>query len=76
MVRAFPWSEETNSYFQQECAKHRILFTGAHNMAWPHTEAHVTQLANVYGEIYNRLKDKDPLDLLEAAPSSAPYRMQ
>ena len=44
------------SFFQQECIKRGLLFTGAHNVALCHTDAVVEQTLSVYEEVLRAFK--------------------
>lgn len=49
-------SFEMKSLFQQECIKRGILFTGAHNISFSHTEEIVGRTLEVYDECMRILK--------------------
>ncbi|MFQ5787185.1 MAG: aminotransferase class III-fold pyridoxal phosphate-dependent enzyme, partial [Thermodesulfobacteriota bacterium] len=39
------------SYFQQECIKRGILFTGAHNISYAHSESDIKKTLDVYRDV-------------------------
>lgn len=51
--------------FQQECAKRGILFTGAHNMALPHTDQVIEKTLEVYDQVLDIIKYALEYDMVE-----------
>jgi len=45
-----PWPA-LKGFFQQECARRGLLFTGAHNLCLAHGEAEIRRALDVYGEV-------------------------
>ncbi len=44
------------TFFQQECAKRGVLFTGTHNVSLPHDDRTIEKTLAVYGEVMDILK--------------------
>jgi len=64
-------------FIQQECAKRGLLFIGAHNMCLAHDSQAVHKALQIYGEVWQLMKDTDSLEAaLEGPPTIVPYRMQ
>ncbi len=49
-------SLEMKSLFQQECAEHGILFTGAHNICLSHSDSDIEKTIEVYDKCLQTLK--------------------
>lgn len=44
------------TFFQQECAKRGVLFTGGHNISLPHGDEIISKTLSVYGEVLDILR--------------------
>lgn len=44
------------TFFQQECAKRGVLFTGGHNISLPHSDEVISKTLSVYSEVLDILR--------------------
>jgi glutamate-1-semialdehyde 2,1-aminomutase len=79
ITQSFPWPGPASDLFQQECARRGVLFMGAHNLSCSHDEQAISRLVQVYEEVGSYIGDLDQdsyESMLEAPPTTVPYRMQ
>ena len=79
------WTSIELDFYQQECAKRGLLFTGAHNLSWAHTTSDIARAVEIYSEVCVMALQTPDLgqglgqglgQALEGPPSQIPYRMQ